>query len=188
MSFEVEQKFRIDDPAAMERCVAALGGAFAEAIEQVDEYFGHPQRDFGRTDEALRLRRVGDENRVTYKGPKLDAATKTRREIELSYEPGATAAARLSELLQALGFRPVLEVRKLRRIAKIAWSGSTAEIALDEVAGLGNFVELELCSDEAGLPIALQRLGELAQRLGLTDSHNERRSYLEMLLEARSPA
>ena len=42
-----------------------------------------PCRDFAQTDEALRIRTVGDTSFVTYKGPKLDATTKTRRELEL---------------------------------------------------------------------------------------------------------
>ena len=53
-----------------------------EPAEQVDTYFSHPARDFAATDEALRIRSIDQENFVTYKGPKLDATTKTRREID----------------------------------------------------------------------------------------------------------
>lgn len=180
MTFEVEQKFRICEPKLIEEKLASLGAILAPPIEQVDQYFGHPVRDFGQTDEALRLRRIGEQNRVTYKGPKLDAKTKTRREIEFSYAQGATTASQFAELLQALGFRPVLEVRKQRRIAKLEWQGQAVEVALDCVAGLGDFVEIEIAADEAGLSAATDNLLSLAERFGLADS--ERRSYLEMLL------
>jgi adenylate cyclase class 2 len=54
---------------------------------------------------------------------------------------------------------------------------------LDEVEGLGAFVELELAADESGLEEAKSRIASLALELGLSDS--ERRSYLELLLDAR---
>ena len=87
MKYEVEQKFPLADAAEAERKLVALGGPFSDPVEQVDRYFGHPARDFAKTDEALRIRRIGQENRITYKGPKLDAATKTRRELELPLAP-----------------------------------------------------------------------------------------------------
>lgn len=82
--YEVELKFRVDDPADLERRLVGLAARFREPVEQVDRYFAHPSRDFARTDEALRLRRVGDDVAVTWKGPRVDAATKTRQELELA--------------------------------------------------------------------------------------------------------
>lgn len=181
MKYEVEQKFAIADPAAVEKKLIALGGTFIAAVEQVDRYFGHPARDFAQTDEALRIRRVGEENRITYKGPKIDAVTKTRREIELPLAPGAQAADDFSTLLEALGFRRVAEVRKHRRTASLRWRGRELEAALDEVEHVGRFVELECSADEKDLDPARECLASLAKELGLEKS--ERRSYLELLLE-----
>src|SRR4051794_9508799 len=104
MHWEVEQKFRVSEVQAIRSALAELGVQWHEPIQQVDHYFNHPARDFGRTDEALRIRRVGEQNFITYKGPKIDAATKTRRELELPFSGGADAADRFSELLLALGF------------------------------------------------------------------------------------
>ena len=69
--YEVELKFRVADLPAVEGRLAALGARFAAPVEQVDRYFAHPARDFAQTDEALRLRRVGDEIAITWKGPRL---------------------------------------------------------------------------------------------------------------------
>ena len=68
-----------------------LGATIEPPVVQVDQYFAHPARDFAQTDEALRLRRVGKQNFITYKGSKIDATTKTRREIELPLAPGEEA-------------------------------------------------------------------------------------------------
>ena len=68
MPLEVEQKYRSDDLDALAGKIRAAGGKGQARVRQVDLYFAHPSRDFRETDEALRLRRVGETNRVTYKG------------------------------------------------------------------------------------------------------------------------
>ncbi len=83
MPYEVEMKFPAADLAELESRLAGLGATIAAPQSEVDVYFAHPARDFAKTDEALRIRRKGSLNFITYKGPKIDAATKTRREIEL---------------------------------------------------------------------------------------------------------
>ena len=131
--------------------LAALGAGVSAAEEEVDLYFAHPQRDFAATDEALRLRQKGVQGYITYKGPKIDATTKTRREIELPLGEAAGAVAAWRGLLEVLGFRGVAEVRKSRRKALVSWQDRQVEVSLDVVEGLGTFVELELMADsEAG--------------------------------------
>jgi adenylate cyclase class 2 len=183
MTFEVEQKFRVLDIEEFHRRLDEQGVALGAAQTQIDGYFNHPARDFARTDEALRIRSVGDRNFITYKGPKIDTITKTRREIELPLAIGGDAVERFGELLLALGFRPVGEVRKQRRDAILPIDGRAVEVAYDEVEGLGAFVELECMADEAEIATAKEAIAKLATRLGL--KQNERRSYLELLLAAR---
>ena len=184
MHYEVEQKFRVREPAAWLAKLEALKVRLAEPEVQVDRYYAHPARDFARTDEALRIRRIGQANYVTYKGPKLDATTKTRRELELPLAPGDAGAAEFADLLEALGFRPVTEVRKQRRNGQISWQGRLVELAVDQVDEVGTFVELEILADAAELQAAKACLASLACELDLSDG--ERRSYLELLLAARA--
>jgi adenylate cyclase, class 2 len=183
MHFEVEQKFPLEDVAAVERRLMELGAQAAGTVEQVDEYFNHPARDFAQTDEALRLRSVGEKNFITYKGPKLDTATKTRQEIELPLAEGAAAVKGYVELLPALGFRSVATVRKTRRQFHLEWQGKVVEAVLDDVAEVGQFLELELSATEADVEAAKSCIASLASRLGLAES--QRRSYLELLLAGR---
>ena len=114
MSYEVEQKYPVADLEALVPRIDALGAEISEPRVEVDLYFAHPVRDFAATDEALRLRACAGEVRITYKGPKLDQATKTRREIELPLGSAATTLDEWRGLLEVLGFRPVAEVRKTR--------------------------------------------------------------------------
>ena len=200
--YEVEQKYPLSDGSTVEAALVRLGATWHGTAEQVDRYFNHPSRDFAVTDEALRLRRTDDTLAITWKGPRLDATAKTRREIELPLVEAAVPAAALveaavpaaalveaavpasldrwTELLEALGFRQVREVAKRRRLATVAWQGMAIEVAIDQVAGLGDFVELELLADAPGIAAAAARVESLARELGCTNP--ERRSYLEMLL------
>jgi adenylate cyclase class 2 len=184
MSYEVEQKYRVRQMVALRTRLEAMGAEFHPGKDQVDRYFAHPSRDFAATDEAFRLRRDGTVNRITYKGPRLDTATKTRREIELSLPVGQDYLEEFSQLLRALGFQSVTEVKKHRTSCDIAWRERVVEVSLDEVTDVGSFVELELVSDEGQIEEAQQIIGSLAAELDLDET--VRRSYLELLLESRA--
>jgi adenylate cyclase class 2 len=183
---EVEMKFPAANFAALERRLAEEGAQPAEQITEADHYFNAPDRDFGQTDEALRVRRIGQANYVTYKGPKRDLLTKTRTEIEVGIEPGDQAAEQFMQLLQQLRYRPTAVVRKRRRIHRLRREGFALEVCLDDVERVGRFVELEIQAPEGQLDAARTVLLATAQAWGLGAS--ERRSYLEMLLsQATTP-
>jgi adenylate cyclase class 2 len=181
MGFEVEIKFRDADHAAIERQLRAMGAVPGEVVAQEDVYLAHPARDFATTGEAFRLRRDGDANRLTYKGTKHAGPTKTREEVELAFEVGPDAWAKMARLLEALDFRPVASVRKVRRPFHLERDGLPVEVVLDRVAGLGDFAEVEALAEGHGLADAQAAVLALARELGLDDV--EPRSYLRMILE-----
>ncbi len=181
MRYEVEQKHVVADEAHLFERLAERGVEVGPRAEQADRYFAHPCRDFAKTDEALRIRTVGDKNFVTFKGPKIDTTTKTRRELELPLDASDRDGLKLTELLQLLGFKQVLVVHKHRRKFQIDAAGRKVEGALDDVDGLGAFVELELMADDSEVEEAKRVVSSLAMELRLGPT--ERRSYLEMMLE-----
>ncbi len=177
--YEVELKFPLNDAEPILRRLALLGAQPRAQQDQADLYFNHPARDFEQTDEALRVRSVGNRHLVTYKGPVVDSQTKTRREIEVPLE-GGDAAKQFAAILRLLGFRPVREVCKRRVPYQCTWQARRFEIALDEVASLGRFVEIETQADEAGRAAAVDAILAFASQyqLGIP----EKRSYLCLLL------
>ncbi len=182
MRYEVEQKFRVTNVESIHCAMANREVSPRDKVTQVDTYYAHPVRDFAATDEALRIRRVGETNVVTYKGPKIDATTKTRQEIELAIAAGQQGAEQASQLLEALGFRHVANVSKVRQTYCFKLEGQSVEVAIDNIEGLGSFVELEIVAEgEQALDAARQTIATLATELGLAEV--ERRSYLELLLE-----
>ena len=184
MGYEVELKYRLVDHDRLRERLVEFGATVGPTIEQADIYLSHPARDFAATNEAFRIRRIGAENRITYKGPRLSAPTKTREEIEISFTEGEEAFQQLLRLLENLGFQRVTTIRKVRVPLHIIHEGRDIEVALDTVAEIGEFAEIEtLAATERELPAAQAAVLALAKVLGLTEV--EPRSYLRMTLEAK---
>lgn len=182
MSFEIEQKFHLDDLGCLENRLAELG-AVEQGVEQhSDSYYNHPSRDFRETKEALRIRRVDGIPMITYKGPKFPGAVKARLEREWRLDPGDPDGSSTEELWQMLGFRAVAIVRKRRRCFRLPGEMTDFAVVIDEVDHLGLFAEVELIVPrESDIERARVRIGELSGHLGLQRA--EPRSYLTMLLE-----
>ena len=142
---------------------------------QADTYFQHPARDLKASDEALRLR-CDDGLAITWKGPKLDAPFKTREEIEFGLETNLETATRL---LEALGFTRVATVEKKRSEWHLPRADAAA-VCIDEVTGLGTFVEVEVMATDAGE--GRERLEALLDELDLADCAPVQASYLGLLL------
>src|SRR5258708_2817483 len=116
---EIEQKYSQADFEAIEHCLADWGVTTHEDVEEADDYYNAPDRDFRQTNEAFRLRRVGLHNFLTYKGPKQQTAMKVRTELELPLPDGDETAAQFGELLKLLGYSFVATVKKKRRTYQI---------------------------------------------------------------------
>lgn len=200
MPIEVEIKLRLENVEATRDQIARLGGQFHLGLIQHDTYFNMPEglRDFARTDEALRLR-VTDELAgdppnyetprvtrtvadLTYKGAKLDAQTKSRKEVRAVIEDAGAMRA----ILAALGFVEVITIRKERAIHALPWRGREVELTIDAIEHLpGNFMELEVIVDQQGaFAAARDDLLALLRELGFTEEDSIRESYLELVARA----
>jgi adenylate cyclase class 2 len=177
---EVELKYQLDDPEALLAQLTARGFVAGDETTERDIYFAHPGRDFASTNEALRLRWDGSEATMTYKGPLLDAVSKSREECEVSLA-GKAAMDECRTVLERLGFKAVRPIEKRRTKFAGPYEGRDVIVSIDDVAGLGLFVELETLVEEAGWQAARTALEKLAAQFGLKQS--ERRSYLELLMQ-----
>jgi len=180
MNYEVEQKFALDDKASFIHQLDALGVQWHDSVRQEDAYFNHPSRDYASTDEALRVRLDGDRAMFTYKGPRVDSITKTRQELELMVSNPGPEGQGMKQFLSNLGFTYVHSVIKQRKKGTLSYQQQAIEVALDEVEGLGDFVEFELVVSETGLEQATALLTQLTESLGLTGGITT--GYLDMLL------
>jgi adenylate cyclase class 2 len=177
---EVEAKYRLNDHSTVESRLREWGAVQIADQSEADHYVNAPDRDFARTDEALRLRCVGEQNFLTYKGPRHDATSKTRAEIEVAGAPGAAAAEAFLKLFLHLGYRLTAVVRKRRRIYEWRRDGFTVHACLDDVEGVGRFIELEIVAEDNAFRAARETVLRTAAELEL--GATETRSYLEQLL------
>ncbi|WP_439026569.1 class IV adenylate cyclase [Haloarchaeobius sp. DT45] len=192
--YEVEVKVQASHAPVRER-LAEQDAVPVDAVVQEDVYYDAPHRDFAATDEALRIRREATvdpdatdtvaaavdavdgaefEANVTYKGPLLEAESKTREEFETLVADGET----MDEILSRLGFEPAATVRKRRE--RFALDGYT--VTLDAVDGLGEYVECETETEEDGVEEAREGAFDVLRSLGLDPDDQIRTSYLGLLL------
>jgi len=173
--YEVELKVRTDHEGLRER-LDELGAEFLGTVEQADTYYDAPHKSFAETDESLRVRREvvdGEESAVmTYKGPKLDANSKTRREVETGVGAGDDAAT----IFESVGFEPAATVHKERDRYRL----DEYTITLDTVERVGSFVEVETEADD--IDEAREGAVEIMRDLGLNPDEQIRTSYLGFLL------
>ncbi len=165
---EIEVKARAK--ADTEDRIRAIGATMLGTESHVDLYFNSSTRDFRKTDEALRIRIKGDGARLTYKGPKLDCDTKSRLERTVKIDN----PSEMEKILVNLGFLPTVIVRKLRT----KYSLGDVILALDDVEGLGLFLEVEAKSESDWLK-QKEKVLSILSSLGLGESI--RNSYLELL-------
>jgi len=184
-TFEVELKYRIENIAKLEAQLQQWGGTkFGEQVTDYDTFFQHPCRNFAQTDECLRLRnRVlangTSEHSLTYKGPKIDALTKTRQEIETPIaEP-----EHWESLLRALGFCKAASLHKFRRRQKLIVSHRQVDFVFDILPALPEsdrqFLEMETFATEDNLEECRSLLLNIAEQLGLSEPIRE--SYLKLV-------
>ena len=178
--YEVELKLRASHDALREE-LAAQGADHVDSRTQTDTYYDAPHREFSETDEALRIRHEQPADgetvtKITYKGPLIEAESKTREE----HETAVDSEAALEGVLSGLGFEPAATVEKDREF--YALEGYT--ITLDSVSGLGEFVEVEQEATESEVEAVREGAIDLLSALGLDASDQIRTSYLGLLLAA----
>jgi adenylate cyclase class 2 len=166
----VEIKARCADLAAMARAAAAAGAVLDSTIQQVDIYFNVLG---GR----LKLRQAAgvDQSLIFYRRPHDNSPKLSRYEV-MPIAPGQQIGLILE---QALGVRTV--VRKRRQL----WRLDNIRIHLDEVEGLGSFVEFEVQilpgRDVAG---CRAQAAALMKQLGIHDADLIAGSYADLSLSS----
>ena len=162
----VELKAVDPDPEATATRCLALGAQNRGALRQTDTYF------MARTG-RLKLRSNGDSELIAYTRPDaLDSA-------ESTYVRTPAPESVVEALDAALGTTVV--VTKSRRL--FLWEG--VRIHLDQVEGLGSFVELEAVLPDAGdVETARAKVARLRAELGIEDDALVAVGYADLLLDS----
>ncbi|MCW3040468.1 MAG: cdd [Solirubrobacterales bacterium] len=171
----VELKAHDPDPAATHAAARAHGAQEAGTLHQRDTYFPVPA---GRL--KLREERGATAHLIAYARADAAAArTSSYRIVEVPDPAALTAALRATH-----GDGPVVE--KTRRLLR--WEN--VRIHLDEVTGLGHWVELEAVAPPGAPPdLAAEhaRIAELRTVLRIRDEHVVAEGYAQLLVRRGAP-
>jgi adenylate cyclase, class 2 len=173
---EVELKIRIPSLEGVREELKRHHALSVGRVHEHDIYYNAPHRDFGITDEAVRVRYTDDHAVVTYKGPKIKTYNlKAREELNFAVESGQN----FETMLLRLGFTKTAEVNKWRE----NYTLGDASISLDCVDELGTFAEIEVIAgpDDAD---PTRQIEMIAQDIGV-EGEPILASYLELLLSKR---
>ena len=138
MGTETEIKLSLTaDLARIRRLLRSLGFRVAKRrVHEMNVIFDTPDSSIRRQDKLIRLRDVGGNTILTYKGPMLPGKHKRREEIECGIDD-----ARLFEtILSRLGYHPVFCYEKLR--TEYRTSDGPGVVTVDETP-IGHFLEIE---------------------------------------------
>ncbi|HPW64657.1 MAG TPA: class IV adenylate cyclase [Candidatus Omnitrophota bacterium] len=160
--YEIEQKYRLKDLAAVRRGLRALGAKKIASGRETNEFFDR-NGELRKRKIAMRLRRYDGQSTLTLKGPKLRSRFTKRVELEMPVEHSP-----LRSILLLSGFRPVMKYTKNRELYGLG----KARVTIDRLRGFGCFLEIE------GTVSVIARI---ASALGLGDGDREPRSYLQMM-------
>lgn len=166
---EIEIKLRIDGEAAeIRRRLESAGLEISKPrVFESNVLFDTAERKLRSATELIRLRRVGDECILTYKGPPQRGKHKSREEIETH----VSDEANMQLILARLGFLPAFRYEKFRTEFQAARQAGV--VTLDETP-IGLFVEIE------GAPEWIDRV---AGGLGFSEPQYITKSYAGLYLD-----
>ncbi len=173
MKFEFEVKIPVKELENLRNKLVSMGARKLGIFKQVDLYFQHPCRDFKLTDEVLRVRMQNGRTLLTYKGPRMKGKSKSRLEIQVE----VSDQNKIISILKSLGFKLSYELRKVREL----WEIGEVKIGLDTVDRLGNYVELEVISND--INEANRKIDEIISKLGLDAGKVTAKTYVELIFE-----
>ncbi|MFG1954136.1 class IV adenylate cyclase [Micromonospora sp. NPDC048830] len=133
---EVEVKYQVQDAEALLVALKARGIELNDPITQDDQAYTPEGWSYGDGKlgvSFVRLRTVAGQHTFTLKRPAENALSCDE------YETAVADREQMHSAILAMGFRSTVRIVKVRRTAALP----DLELCVDEVAGLGTFLELE---------------------------------------------
>ncbi|MEQ8479932.1 MAG: class IV adenylate cyclase [Hoeflea sp.] len=173
--YEVERKYRVETLEQIRADLASKGAvAFALGNQETDIFLDMPDRRLAGAGQQQVLRIMRPSGRVLWicKGPGAD------RCVAMDLDDPDKAL----EMLAALGFG---EAGRLTKARDIYFLGDF-HVTLDNLEGLGSFVEVAVMTDDAEkLANWTERVEAFALELGLETTSLENRSYRAIMASAQ---
>lgn len=168
---EIEIKIKVNDLRPLKKKLMELGCVLSEPIIQKDIIFNKKDEDAQKRN-ILRIRNSGEVILFTLKRNVTDELDCIEKEIKID------SSQVMEEIVNLLGFSEDVRVNKIRVKTKYR----DYEICLDEVEGLGTFIELEKFSEEEAQKVRGQ-MCDFLESLGVDLSGLVLKGYDTLILE-----
>lgn len=183
MNIEVEIKVEVNNLEELKKKVAELG-KLIKSIKQIDEYYVPNHRDFfahkPQPIEWLRIRT--NPNKVVFEYDKsINQKADGGQDYAEEYETEISNPDELKKILSFLDFKKIVTVEKQREY----WMCGDIEVALDDVKGLGYFIEAEAKGDFKNPEEARKECINFLEKIGIENDDNIqiKKGYPHLILE-----
>ena len=177
--FEVEKKYRVDEADSISITQLLKGMVLKEAshrqLDVVYLYGMDSFKEFKKGDPVIRIRQKDKSTILTLK-------KQLNNESSYEIESGISDVDSIDKILKGAGFREVVRVEKNR----VVYDFDGAEVCVDDVHGLGKFIEIEILCSIDKQEDAKKRIDSIAKSLGLSDDMVEPRKYDALIKEMKS--
>lgn len=172
MKKEIEVKARVRDKMKLIERIESLNISLSQEIHQQDETFVDDNfGDYAKLQTGkniLRIRKNDSKYIFTLKQPQKNELDCIEKETEIS------KPEELRQAIILMGYKPMVKINKIRRKAKYG----DYEICLDEVEGLGTYIEVEMITDDTEDSEYIQsQLFNFLETLGVNRSDQENHGY-----------
>lgn len=177
MKREIEIKAKIQNTNSLRSFLQNKGCIFSPTVTQIDKIYLPKGFTFATkklTDPVLRIRSEGTKSILTFKRSQSQDLDKI--EIETVIEDPVS----MHEMIVQLGFELSIEVQKTRETTKYG----DFTVCIDNVVGLGAFIELEKIADEDADDVQ-KEMKKVLSELEIEESDYVLQSYDIMLMRNR---
>ena len=173
---EIEIKVKVQNMAEVQNRLEEAGCRFSDPIRQEDEIFNnvtgattfnHPANSV-----IMRIRSSNGKYLLTAKKDRSGELDCVEYEVEVN-DPASARG-----MIELMGFTHTVSVKKTRREGR----AGALEICLDEVDGLGSFMEVEKMSEEDGKKVQSE-LMDFLMKLGVNPADRIFEGYDTMIYE-----
>ena len=173
---EIEIKAVLKDREEIMRKLESLGCTLSDPIRQDDViYVEHtgPLETFLSNRAFLRIR-VNNGNETIFTAKQKRGAL-----VAIEHEVVVDSKGELEQMLGMMGYQKALEIHKTRLVTE--YQG--CEICIDEVEGLGTFIEMEKLSKDGDAETIQEELFKFFETLGISRADRVTKGYDILLLE-----
>lgn len=158
---EVEVKAHVKNIGDLEDKLIALGCVFSEPLRQDDRVYTKKGDSIGASYRGMIVLRIRNQNGatiLTLKQQQENEKDNIEREVRVD-EPD-----QMHDMLTIMGFDEAIRVKKVRRHCRY----KDTTICLDEVEGLGSFIEVEKLTEGEGGVKVQEELFQFLESLGVS--------------------